>query len=77
MRQPKKPPTAKPTAWQTVLINLANLLKVKTIVTLAIVFSLCFKTLNGIAITNEFVMIATAVITYYFTKETDKTHKED
>ena len=55
-------------AAQQLLLNLANLFKVKTIVTLAVVFVFCFKTLHDLELSNEFVMIATAVITYYFTK---------
>jgi len=55
-------------AWQQLLTNLANLFKVKTIVTLVVVFTFCFKTVSGVGLSSEFVMIATAVITYYFTK---------
>ena len=51
------------------IINLANLFRVKTLITLVIVFTLCYKTLANIEITSEFVMIATAVVTYYFTKQ--------
>ena len=57
--------------------NLADLLKVKTIVTLVIVFTFCFKTLVGSEITSEFVMIATAVVTYYFTKGEHKDKQND
>jgi hypothetical protein len=57
--------------WEQLLKNIANIFKVKTLVTLAVVGTLCYKTLTGIEITNEFVMIASAVVTYYFTK-TDK-----
>lgn len=53
---------------QQLLYNLANLLRVKTIVTLTIVITFCLKTILDMSITSEFVMIATAVITYYFTK---------
>ena len=56
------------TPGHELLKNLANLFKVKTIVTLAVVFVFCFKALQGIEITSEFVMIASAIITYYFTK---------
>ena len=55
--------------WHVFLTNLANLLKVKTILTLVIVFAFCYKTMQSVEITGEFVMIATAVITYYFTKQ--------
>ena len=53
----------------TLLVNLANLFKVKTIITSGIVFTFCFKTLRGLDITSEFVMVATSVVTYYFTKD--------
>ena len=52
--------------WEKVLKGLAGLFKVKTIVTLAIVFVLCFKTLQGLEMSDAFIMIATAVVTYYF-----------
>jgi len=54
--------------WEQILTNIANLFKVKTIVTLVIVLTFCFLTLRQINVSNEFVMIATAIITYYFAK---------
>jgi len=62
--------------FQQLLINLANLLKVKTIITLVIIFSLCYKTLQGVEITSEYIMIATSIITYYFANNKNK-NKED
>ena len=61
---------------QQLLINLANLLKVKTIITLVIIFSFCFKTLVGVEITSEYVMISTAVVTYYFTRENNLNNRD-
>ena len=52
--------------WTQFLTNLSNLLTVKTVVTLAIVFTFCFKVIRGGELSSEFVMIASAVITYYF-----------
>jgi len=49
--------------------NLAGLLKVKTIITLLIIVVFCYKTLAGIELTSEFVMIASAIVTYYFAKD--------
>ncbi|MCL2531192.1 MAG: hypothetical protein FWE40_03435 [Oscillospiraceae bacterium] len=49
--------------------NLAGLLKVKTILTLMIIIVFCYKTLADIELTSEFVMIASAVVTYYFAKD--------
>ena len=51
------------------MLNVADLIRIKSIVTLCVIFTFCFKTLQGVQVTSEFVMIATAVITYYFTKE--------
>jgi ribose/xylose/arabinose/galactoside ABC-type transport system permease subunit len=58
-------------------MNIANLFKVKTIVTLAVVFTFCYLTHRGIQLSNEFVMIATAVVTYYFTKPDSKKDTDD
>ena len=57
---------------QQLSTNLANLLKVKTIVTLAVVFTFCLLTIRGLELSSEFVMIATSVITYYFCKNDRK-----
>ena len=46
--------------------KIIELFKVKTIVTLAIVFTLCFLVIRGNYIPAEFLMIAAAVVTYYF-----------
>ena len=56
--------------WQQFLQNIANLFKVKTIITLIIVFTFCFLTIGGTFDGKDFLIIATAVITYYFTKDT-------
>lgn len=64
-------------AFEQILVNLANLVKVKTILTLVIVFTFCFKTINDMSITSEFVMMATAVITYYFTKDRAETNTKN
>jgi len=53
--------------WKQFLMNIANLIEVKTILTLVIVLSFCYKTLQGVELTSEYVMIASAVVTYYFT----------
>ena len=49
--------------------SLAGLLKVKTMITLMIIIVFCYKTLADIELTSEFVMIASAIVTYYFAKE--------
>ena len=42
---------------------------VKTIITLAIIATLCFLAISGDEIPSEFLVIASAVVTYYFCKD--------
>ena len=49
--------------------NLANLLKVKTILSLAVIFTICILTFKGTVSTEAFMGIAGSIITYYFTKK--------
>ena len=51
--------------------NLADLFKVKTLITLAIIASLCYAFLHGMVQTELFAAIASSVVTYYFTKAED------
>jgi hypothetical protein len=53
-------------AWKEIL---SSLLKVKTIITLMIIMVFCYKTLTDVELTSEFVMIASAIVTYYFAKD--------
>ena len=55
------------------LANIANLFKVKTLVTLAITASLCYGFLKGMITTEVFAAIAGSVVTYYFTKKDSDT----
>jgi len=49
--------------------NLVEKITVKTIVTLAIVFTFCFQTIRGADTSGEFtILAATAVINYYFSR---------
>lgn len=52
--------------------NLANLFKVKTILSLAVIFTTCVLTFKNIISVEAFMAIASAIITYYFTKTTNK-----
>lgn len=52
--------------------NLANLFKVKTILSLAVIFTTCVLTFKNIISVEAFMAIASAIITYYFTKKEDK-----
>lgn len=54
---------------ETVLVNFANLLKVKTILSLAVIFTVCSLTFRGIVSVEAFMAIASAIITYYFNKK--------
>lgn len=48
--------------------NIANLLKVKTIITIMVLGALTIAFLDGIVPVELYASIATAIITYYFTK---------
>lgn len=60
---------------EQLLVNFANLIKVKTILSLAVIFTVCSLTFKGIVSVEAFMAIASAIITYYFTKKED--NKED
>ena len=56
----------------TLITNLANLIKVKTIVTFAVVFVFCWLALTG-AISPDNVMVSTTtVIAFYFGTQYEK-----
>ena len=63
--------------WQQFLKNIINLVEIKAILTLIIIVSFCFKTLQGVELTSEYVMMATAIVTYYFSngRSKDKENK--
>lgn len=52
-----------------ILKNLANLLKVKTILSLCVIITTCILTFKGLISVEAFMAIASAIITYYFTKK--------
>ncbi len=60
-----------------ILENIAKLFKVKSIITLAIIFTVCYLTINGNADTATFIGIATLVIQYYFKKDEGKKETEN
>lgn len=63
-------------AFKQLLINIANLFKVKTILSLAVTITICILTFKGVIEVGAFMGIASAVITYYFTrKDEDKEEK--
>ena len=59
-------------AWQLFLKNISSLFEVKSIVTITILLVFCYKTLVDTPVTSEFVMIASAIVTYYFAKPESK-----
>lgn len=59
-------------AFEQLLKNIANLFKVKTILSISVILTICILTFKGIVSVEAFMGIASAVITYYFTKKDDK-----
>lgn len=55
-------------ALETLLKNIANLFKVKTILSLCVIITTCILTFKNIVSVEAFMAIASAIITYYFTK---------
>ena len=56
--------------------NLANLFKVKTILSLSVIFTTCVLTFKNIISVEAFMAIASAIITYYFTKKENENKEE-
>lgn len=54
---------------ETLLTNIANLFKVKTILSLCVIVTTCILTFKNIVSVEAFMAIASAIITYYFTKK--------
>ncbi len=54
------------------LRNIANLFKVKTILSLAVIITTCVLTFKQLVSVEAFMAIASAIITYYFTKAETK-----
>ena len=50
--------------------KLAKLMDLKSIVTLMIIFTLCYMTIVGKSEMKDFLLIATMIVTYYFTRKT-------
>lgn len=51
------------------LKNIANLFKVKTILSLCVIITTCILTFKNVVSAEAFMAIASAIITYYFTKK--------
>lgn len=54
------------------LKNIANLFKVKTILSLCVIITTCILTFKNVVSVEAFMAIASAIITYYFTKKRRK-----
>lgn len=59
------------------LKNIANLFKVKTILSLSVIITICILTCNGSISTEAFMTIAGSIITYYFKKDDIKGKEGD
>lgn len=57
------------TFFISLLVNLANLLKVKTILSLLVIITTCYLTIREIIDPATFMALASAIITYYFTRK--------
>lgn len=55
-------------AIEKLLVNIANLFKVKTILSLTVIITTCVLTFRNVISVEAFMAIASAIITYYFTK---------
>ena len=58
------------------LKNIANLFKVKTILSLSVIITTCILTFKNIVSVEAFMAIASAIITYYFTKKESESKEE-
>lgn len=56
-------------AFIQLLKNLADLIKVKTILSISVIATICILTYKGVIQVTEFMVIASAIITYYFNKK--------
>lgn len=56
-------------AGKQFVLNIANLFKVKTILSLCVIITTCILTFKNLISTEAFMAISSAIITYYFTKE--------
>lgn len=57
--------------------KIANLLNVKTIVTLLLTLVFCILALNSIITGEQFLVIFTTVIAFYFGTQHEKNNKEE
>ncbi len=58
-------------AQKRLLSNIADLFKVKTILSICVVLTTCILTFKGVISTESFMAIVGAIITYYFTRKNE------
>lgn len=58
---------------QTFLKNIANLFKVKTIITLVMVIGATIFVASSIEMPDWFIALVSSIVTFYFTKQNDTT----
>lgn len=59
-------------AFTTLLLNIANIFKVKTILSLLVILTTCFLTIKEVIDPATFMALASAIITYYFTRKAEE-----
>lgn len=59
-------------AFTLLLKNVANLFKVKTILSLLVIITTCILTFRNVVSVEAFMAIAASIITYYFTRTEEK-----
>lgn len=64
-------------AGKIILENIAKLFKVKSLITIAIIFTTCYLTIKGQVETATFVAIAMLVVESYFKKDDGKNNQEN
>ncbi len=64
-------------AKKQILINIANLFKVKTILSLAVILTTCILTFKGTISVAAFMGMASAIVTYYFTRQEKEGEKNE
>ena len=62
---------------EKILENVANLLKVKTILSLCVIITTCILTFKNVISVEAFMAIASAIITYYFTKKDEENNNKN
>lgn len=55
--------------FEVLLINIVNLFKVKTILSLIVIITTCYLTIKEVIDPATFMALASAIITYYFTRK--------